>query len=86
MITIKTVNNDVFEIAWAGVATIDGVLRFAILNANLIDIMTVFTNPTNCETLTRIFDENEKEFVGYTVFRGIQVAFDNSVIVSMSKN
>lgn len=86
MITIKTVNNDVFEIAWAGVATIDGVLRFAILNANLIDVMTAFTNPVNCTILTRIFDENEKEFTGFTVFRGIQIAYDNSVIVSMSKN
>jgi hypothetical protein len=85
MIKLVTTNNKEFEIKWAGVANIDGVLRFAVTGANLVDIFTAFTNPANCQTLTRVFDEDEKEFTGYTVFRGVTVNYEGDVIVALSK-
>ena len=85
MITIRTAKGEEFKIAWAGVATIDGVLRFAVVGAELPAIIEAFTNPDNCAQLTRVFDNNEMTFDGYTVFRGVQIQYDDSVIVSMSK-
>lgn len=85
MIKLETANGKAFEIAWAGVASVDGVLRFAVLNAELEDILTTFTVPENCTELTRVFDEDRKTFTGYTVFRGVQISFDGSTVVSMSK-
>lgn len=85
MITLKTFCGDTFQIEWVGVANIDGVLRFAVVGAELSDILAAFTNPDNCAILTRSFDNDEQTFSGYNVFRGVQVAYDGSVIVSMSK-
>ena len=85
MIELQTSGGDSFQIEWAGVASIDGVLRFAIVGAELSKIMEAFTKPENCTTLTRVFDNDEQAFVGYSVFRGVQIAYDGSVIVSMSK-
>lgn len=86
MISIKAANGDLYTILWAGVANTDGILRFAIINADASSIFETFGNPANCGTLTRIFDNIEQQFAGYTVFRGMQINFDGSVIVSMSKS
>ena len=85
MIMLRTANNEEFQIAWAGVATIDGVFRFAVINANIQDVFTAFSNPENCSTLTRVFDNQETEFSGYSVFRGVTVNYDGSVTVALSK-
>lgn len=85
MITLETANGKTFRIAWAGVASVDGVLRFAVEGAELADIIATFTVPENCTELTRVFDEDRKTFTGYTVFRGVQISFDGSTVVSMSK-
>ena len=85
MIQIRTANNDLFQIAWAGVSSIDGILRFAVINPNIAEVFSVFSNPANCSTLTRVFDNQETVYSGYSVFRGITVNFDGSVIVAMSK-
>lgn len=85
MIYIETAKGDRLPIAWAGVSGIDGVLRFAVINTELAEIIATFTAPENCTELTRVFDEDRQTFVGYTVFRGVQISYDGSVIVSMSK-
>ena len=85
MIKIVTANNEEFEIKWAGVANIDGVLRFAVVNGDPAELLRVFSQPENCTTLKRVFDETEKEFVGYTVFRGVTINYEGDVIVAMSK-
>lgn len=85
MIKLETANGKTFEIAWAGVASIDGVLRFAVLNAELEDILATFTVPENCTELSRVFDEDRKTFTGYTVFRGVQINYDGTTVVSLSK-
>lgn len=85
MIKLETSNGKEFQIAWAGVANLDGVLRFAVENAELGEIIATFTVPENCTELARVFDEDRKTFTGYTVFRGIQINYDGSIVVSMSK-
>ena len=85
MLKLRLTNGQEFEIAWIGVSNIDGVLRFSILNSDLARIIQIFTNPENCEVFTRIFDEDEQTYEGYTIFRGIQINYDGSAIVSMSK-
>ena len=85
MIKIVTANNEEFEIKWAGVANIDGVFRFAVVNGDVSELVQVFTQPENCVTLTRVFDEDEKEFSGYTVFRGVTVNYEGDIIVALSK-
>ena len=83
--TVTTVSGDVFNISWIGVASIDGVLRFAVKNSNVQEIIRAFTDAQNCETLISKFDETETMYVGYTVFRGIQINYDNETIVSLSR-
>ena len=85
MIKIETANGKAFQIEWAGVSSIDGVLRFAVVNAELTEILATFTVPENCQELTRVFDEDRKTFTGYTVFRGVQINYDGTTVVSLSK-
>ena len=85
MIKLTTANRQEFEIEWIGVANIDGVLRFSVVNSNVSDLVRVFTVPENCETITRSFDENEQVFSGYTTFRGVQINYDGSIVVSLSR-
>lgn len=85
MIKLRTANGHTFEIEWIGVANIDGVLRFSVINAEVSELVSIFTVPENCTTITRVFDEDERTFTGYTTFRGVQINYDNSIIVSLSK-
>lgn len=85
MITLITSNGITFEIAWIGVSGLDGVLRFSIINGDISQIMQTFTIPENCQVLTRDFDGVEQVFEGYIVFRGIQINYDNTIMVSLSK-
>lgn len=85
MIQLKTANGKLFEIAWIGVSNIDGVLRFSVVDPDVTDVFQTFMIPENCTVLTRIFDEDEQVFEGYKIFRGVQINFDGSAIVSLSK-
>lgn len=85
MVTLTTSDGDVFEIKWIGVASIDGVLRFAIVGVTIPEIIAVFTDPEKCKTLTRNYDGVELVYSGYTVFRGVQINYENDMIVSLSK-
>ena len=85
MIELITANGLVFEIDWIGVAALDGVLRFSIKDVDIATIIQVFTVPENCEVLIRKFDEDEQIFEGYAVFRGVQINYDGSSIVALSK-
>lgn len=85
MIQVIIPSGEAFLVEWIGVSSIDGVLRFCVFNETTLKIFQTFTNPENCSPLIRKFDENEMTFEGYTVFRGIQVQYDGSMIVSLSK-
>lgn len=85
-IRLIAANNTEFEIHWIGIADVDGVLRFSIAaGSDLSVIFQTFSNPANCGVLIRQNDGIEKEFSGFTVFRGLQINYNSEIIVSMSK-
>lgn len=85
MIKLITSNGEEFNLAWIGIANLDGALRFGIMDSNVADIFQCFSNPENCTRLTRIFDENELVYEGYTNFRGFVVNYDGTIVVTLSK-
>lgn len=83
MILLETKTGKVFQIAWAGVSGIDGALRFEVLGATVADCYQVFSDPQETEKLTRIFDDDRREFEGYTVFKGVDLNFTGSIVVAL---
>ena len=71
MITLLTANGVSFPISWIGISDFDGSLRFEVLSDDMEVLYCVFTDPGQTQTLTRIFDGDEKTFEGFTVFKGI---------------
>ena len=82
---IITATGKEFTVSWMGVATIDGILRFSVKDADMGEVFSTFTNQEETETLIHSFDNIQKEYTGYTVFRGITIDFQNEMIVSLSK-
>lgn len=82
---IITISEKEFDVDWAGVATIDGVLRFAVINGDMPEVFTTFSNPEETEVLVHTFDNIRKEYEGYTVFRGVSLNYQNEIIVALSK-
>ena len=85
MIRLRTTNGEMFDIDWIGISSIDGILRFAVKNPDISNIVQVFSVPENCSILTRLFDEDEHVYEGFIVFRGFLLNFDGTATVSMSK-
>lgn len=86
MIQIRTVTGELFQVAWVGISSIDGSLRFSLIQPEPMHVLQVFTNSENCTTIYRVIDgEEDLSFEGYTVFRGIQISYDNNVLVTLSK-
>lgn len=83
---VKTANGVLTEVTWVAVSNIDGALRFCVINPDAAQLFALFTEPENCTTITRVIDgEDMQVFEGYTVFRGIQINYDGTAIVSLSK-
>ena len=82
---IITKTGKAFEVAWAGVATIDGVFRFAVLNSDMSEVFTTFSDTNETEVLNHSYDDTPHEYVGYTVFRGLTLNYQNQIIVALSR-
>ena len=82
--TIKTASGKEFEILWDGASTIDGSLRFAVVNATMAEIFAAFSDPAACATLTRLWDGKESVYTGYTQFRGVDLKPDGEIVVSLN--
>ena len=72
MIEIRTAHNYTIPVNWIGVSDFDGSLRFETPETDLVTLFTVFSDPAHTITLTRIFDEDEKTFSGFTAFKGLE--------------
>lgn len=83
---LKTALNKEFDIGWIGVATIDGVLRFALLNVSLTTAFSVFTNSAECTTLISNIDGIIQTFENYVVFKSIDINADGSITVALGRN
>ena len=83
MRTIRTATGKEFDSTWDGVSTIDGALRFDVVNASLDEIHNTFKDLAETETLTRDIDGIESVYTGFTVYRGFRVEDDGAVIVTL---
>lgn len=84
MKTLRTATGAEFDIIWDGASTIDGALRFAVVNSDLDTIHNTFKNPAACETLTRIDDGIESVYTGFTDYRGFDKKTDGEVVVCLN--
>lgn len=87
MLLLRTATGKEYPIAWIGVSELDGSLRFEVTGEqNMFELVTVFIRPEETQTLTRIFDEDEKEFSGFTVFKGVDKKFgDGGIVIALVK-
>lgn len=66
MLKLITATNKSYPVNWAALSHLDGSLRFEVTNGDFAALYRVFTDPTETVTLTRVFDESETVFEGYT--------------------
>lgn len=86
MQNIITASGLIFEIEWAGIASIDGALRFEIKNRNVAEVFSAFSNSLETGYLAHKFNNDiAHEWTEYTEFYGIQVLFNGNVVVTMRK-
>ena len=84
MIKLRTASGAEFPISWIGVSDFDGSLRFEVLApADLPTLFTVFSDPAQTATLTRVYDEDEKTYTGFTRFKGLEQMASGNVVVRL---
>ena len=84
MITLRTARNTVLPIEWIGVSDFDGSLRFETTETDMPRLFTIFNDKEETAVLTRIYDEDEKAYIGFTAFKGIEhMASGNTVVRRM---
>ena len=66
MLTLLTAQGFTLPINWIGISDFDGSLRFETPETDLATLFSVFSDPSHTSALTRIFDEDEKTFSGFT--------------------
>ena len=72
MLALRTAQGFTLPINWIGISDFDGSLRFETPEMDLATLFSVFSDPMHTAALTRIFDEDEKTFSGFTAFKGLE--------------
>ena len=72
MMKLKTAKGTELPINWIGISDFDGSLRFETTEGNMAELFRIFNDPEQTICLTRVFDEAEKDFEGFTSFKGIE--------------
>ena len=85
MQTIKTATGKEFSVDWCGQSTIDFVLRFAVVGSDMQTVLKTFMDPNETIVITHIIDDmgNKAEYHNFTVFRGVDLKADQSLVVSL---
>ena len=83
MLQLRTAQNYTIPVNWIGVSDFDGSLRFETPEKDLATLFTVFSNPAHTAALTRIFDEDEKTFSGFTAFKGIEKMANGCTVIRL---
>ena len=87
MLQLKTAQGFTLPINWIGISDFDGSLRFETPETDLAMLFSVFSDPEHTAVLTRIFDEDEKTFSGFTAFKGLErMGTGTTVIRLMPEN
>ncbi len=83
MKTLRTAKGKTFDLLWDGVSTIDGALRFAVVNSDMDTVHNTFKDPKETATLTRVDDGIESVYTGYTAYRGFDRKVDGEIVVAI---
>ncbi len=82
LITAKGVE---LSIDWIGISDFDGSLRFEVLSDDMNLLYGIFTDPEQTGTLTRVYDEEQKVYEGFTAFKGIEKMASNNIVVRLMR-
>ena len=85
MLQLLTAQNTEFPIEWIGISNIDGSLRFEVVGGELSTLFAVFSDPEHTRALTRVFDEDNHTFEGYTTLKGIERMGSGNIAVRLLK-
>ena len=85
MLELKTAKGTEVPINWIGISDFDGSLRFETTETNLAELFMIFNDPEHTICLTRVFDEAEKDFEGFTFFKGIERMGNGCTVVRLMK-
>ena len=83
MLKLRTAKNVEIPITWIGISDFDGSLRFETTETNLAELFMIFNDPEHTICLTRVFDEAEKDFEGFTFFKGIERMGNGCTVVRL---
>ena len=84
MLRLKTAKNVEIPINWIGISDFDGSLRFETTEADMPELFRIFNDPENTICLTRVFDEAEKDFEGFTSFKGIERMGNGCTVIRLN--
>ena len=85
MLELKTAKGTELPINWIGISDFDGSLRFETTEGNMAELFRIFNDPEHTICLTRVCDEAEKEFEGFTSFKGIERMGNGCTVVRLMK-
>ena len=77
---LTTATGKEFRVLWCSVVD---VLRFAVIDSDIMTLLGVFMNPEETATLTNQFDERVRVYEGYTKFKGVELDSNGSIIVAL---
>ena len=83
MLKLRTAKNTEIPINWIGISDFDGSLRFETTEGNTAELFRIFNDPEHTICLTRVFDEAEKDFEGFTFFKGIERMGNGCTVVRL---
>jgi len=85
MIILRTNSQKEYPIEWIGIADFDGCLRFEVTDAadRMPELFAAFSDPNETETLTRVFDEDERVFTGFTRFKGMDLKPSGNLVIAL---
>ena len=83
MLRLRTAKDYEIPLNWIGVSDFDGSLRFESPETDLATLFSVFSDPSHTSVLTRVFDEDEKTFSGFTAFKGIEKMATGAIVIRL---
>ena len=84
MLKLRTAKNYELPITWIGISDFDGSLRFETTETNMAELFMIFNDPAHAIKVTRIFDEVERDFEGYTSFKGIEKMGNGNTVIRLN--
>ena len=84
MLKLRTAKGFEIPINWIGISDFDGSLRFETTETDMAKLFTIFNGPEHAIKVTRIFDEVERDFEGYTSFKGIEKMANGNTVIRLN--